>query len=330
MDVRSLGTHGPAVSELGLGCMGMSEFYGVRDDEESIATIHAALDAGRGPPRHGRHVRPVHERGARRPRHRRTGATASSSRRSSGSCAIPRKPSSAASSGRPDYVRSSCEGSLKRLGVETIDLYTLHRVDPATPIEETVGAMAGLVKEGKVRWIGLSEAVARDAPAGRARAPDRRSPERVLALRRATSRRPSCRRAASSGSGSSRSPARARLSDGPLPQRRGLPRGRLPPHGSPLPGRELREEPRARRDGRRPRARARRDAGADRARVGALARDGRRPDLRDEEPRPAAGGPRLRGRRPLEGRRRRARRGVSAGAAAGERYPAAAMATVGR
>ena len=157
MDVRALGTHGPAVSAMGLGCMGMSEFYGTRDDDESILTIHAALDAGvdfldtadmYGPYTNETLVgKALADRPGRAVLATKFGIVrdaADSTKR--GVC------------GRPDYVRSSCEGSLKRLGVETIDLYYLHRVDPATPIEDTVGAMAGLVKEGKVRWIGLSEA----------------------------------------------------------------------------------------------------------------------------------------------------------------------------
>jgi aryl-alcohol dehydrogenase-like predicted oxidoreductase len=157
MDVRSLGTHGPTVSELGLGCMGMSEFYGVRDDDESVLTIHAALDAGLdfldtadmyGPYTNEELIgRAIADR-----RDKVVLAT---------KFGILRDPADATKRGvcgKPDYVRSSCEGSLKRLGVETIDLYYLHRVDPVTPIEETVGAMAGLVAEGKVRWIGLSEA----------------------------------------------------------------------------------------------------------------------------------------------------------------------------
>jgi aryl-alcohol dehydrogenase-like predicted oxidoreductase len=157
MDVRALGRNGPTVSAIGLGCMGMSEFYGTRDDEESILTIHAALDAGvdfldtadmYGPYTNEELV-----------------GKALADRR--GQALVATKfgivrdaadPSKRGVCGRPDYVRASCEGSLKRLGVDTIDLYTLHRVDPATPIEDTVGAMAGLVAEGKVRWIGLSEA----------------------------------------------------------------------------------------------------------------------------------------------------------------------------
>jgi aryl-alcohol dehydrogenase-like predicted oxidoreductase len=157
MDVRPLGTHGPTVSAMGLGCMGMSEFYGTRDDDESVLTIHAALDAGLdfldtadmyGPYTNEELV-----------------GKAIADRRDKvilatkfGILRDPANPTKRGVSGRPDYVRASCEGSLKRLGIDTIDLYYLHRVDPATPIEETVGAMAALVREGKVRWIGLSEA----------------------------------------------------------------------------------------------------------------------------------------------------------------------------
>ena len=157
MDVRSLGTHGPAVSSMGLGCMGMSEFYGTRDDEESVLTIHAAVDAGLdlldtadmyGPYTNEELVgKAIADR-----RDKVVLAT------KFGILRDPADPARRGICGRPDYVKSCCEGSLKRLGVETIDLYYLHRVDPATPIEETVGAMAGLVREGKVRWIGLSEA----------------------------------------------------------------------------------------------------------------------------------------------------------------------------
>ncbi len=157
MDVRSLGTHGPTVSELGLGCMGMSEFYGARDDEESVLTIHAALDAGLDlldtADMYGPYLN--EELVGRAIAARRDQVVLATK---FGILRDPADPSKRGVCGRPDYVRSACEGSLKRLGVETIDLYYLHRVDPATPIEETVGAMAGLVKEGKVRWIGLSEA----------------------------------------------------------------------------------------------------------------------------------------------------------------------------
>ena len=157
MEVRSLGAHGPTVSAMGLGCMGMSEFYGTRDDEESIRTIHAALDAGIDfldtADMYGPHT---NEMLVGKALAERRGQALVATK--FGIVRNPADPSRRGVSGRPEYVQSSCEGSLKRLGVETIDLYYQHRVDPSTPIEETVGAMAALVKEGKVRWIGLSEA----------------------------------------------------------------------------------------------------------------------------------------------------------------------------
>ncbi|MFI5181835.1 MAG: aldo/keto reductase [Thermoanaerobaculia bacterium] len=157
MQRRKLGKNGPEVSALGLGCMGMSEFYGQRDDAESIRTIEAALDAGvdlldtadmYGPYTNEELV----GRAIRGKRERVVLATKFGILRDA------TDPSKRGISGRPEYVRSSCEGSLKRLGVDTIDLYYQHRVDASTPIEETVGAMAGLVREGKVRFLGLSEA----------------------------------------------------------------------------------------------------------------------------------------------------------------------------
>jgi aryl-alcohol dehydrogenase-like predicted oxidoreductase len=137
----------------------MSEFYGPRDEAESIATIHAALDAGvnfldtadvYGPYTNEELV----GRAIRGRRDEAVVATKFGMVRTA-------DPAYRGVSGRPDYVRSACEASLKRLGVETIDLYYQHRVDPATPIEETVGAMAELVRGGKIRHIGLSEASAR-------------------------------------------------------------------------------------------------------------------------------------------------------------------------
>ena len=157
MEKRKLGRNGPEVSAVGLGCMGMSEFYGPGDDEESIATIHAALDAGVNfldtADVYGPHTNEVLVGRAIRGR-RKEVVLASKF----GIVRDPAEPTRRGVSGKPDYVRSSCEASLKRLGVETIDLYYQHRVDPTTPIEDTVGAMAELVRAGKVRYLGLSEA----------------------------------------------------------------------------------------------------------------------------------------------------------------------------
>jgi aryl-alcohol dehydrogenase-like predicted oxidoreductase len=156
MQQRKLGSQGLAVSAMGLGCMGMSEFYGQGDEPESIATIHRAIELGvtffDTSDVYGPHTNEVLVGNALRPyRDKVVIATkfgivrdADGTRRGI--------------SGGPEYVRAACEASLKRLGIDTIDLYYQHRVDPNTPIEDTVGAMAELVQTGKVRYLGLSEA----------------------------------------------------------------------------------------------------------------------------------------------------------------------------
>jgi aryl-alcohol dehydrogenase-like predicted oxidoreductase len=156
VDQRNLGNEGLVVSELGLGCMGMSEFYGTGDEEESIATIYRAIELGitfldtadmYGPFTNEKLV-----------------GTAIAGRRDEVVLATKfgnvrgEDGSFRGVSGRPDYVREACDASLSRLGVDHIDLYYQHRVDPETPIEETVGAMKELVEAGKVRYLGLSEA----------------------------------------------------------------------------------------------------------------------------------------------------------------------------
>lgn len=157
MQTRTLGNHGPRVSALGLGCMGMSDFYGDRDDAEAIATIRHALDRGLSlldtADMYGPHIN--EELVGRAIKGRREQAFVATK---FGIVRDPANPGARGVNGRPEYVRAACEGSLQRLGIETIDLYYQHRVDPTVPIEETVGAMAGLVQAGKVRHLGLSEA----------------------------------------------------------------------------------------------------------------------------------------------------------------------------
>ncbi len=142
---------------MGLGCMGMSEFYAGRDEAEAVATIHRALDLGvtflDTADMYGMGAN--EELVGRAIRGRRDQVTLATK---FGIVRDPKAPGKRAISGRPEYVRQACEASLRRLGVEIIDLYYQHRVDPATPIEETVGAMAELVRAGKVRHLGLSEA----------------------------------------------------------------------------------------------------------------------------------------------------------------------------
>lgn len=158
MQKRKLGSGGLEVSTIGLGCMGMSEFYGDADERESISTIHRAIELGvnfldtadmYGPFKNEELV----GRAVKGRRYEVIIATKFGNVRGEDGSFL-------GINGRPEYVRRACEASLRRLGVETIDLYYQHRVDPQTPIEETVGEMARLVEEGKVRHLGLSEAAA--------------------------------------------------------------------------------------------------------------------------------------------------------------------------
>lgn len=159
MQTRTLGKNGPTVSALGLGCMGMSDFYGPRDDAESVATIHHALDQGitllDTADMYGPFINEELVGEAIKGRREQVFLATKF-----GIVRDPADPAKRAISGRPEYVRACCDSSLKRLGVDHIDLYYQHRVDASVPIEETVGAMAELVTAGKVRYLGLSEASA--------------------------------------------------------------------------------------------------------------------------------------------------------------------------
>jgi aryl-alcohol dehydrogenase-like predicted oxidoreductase len=147
MQTRTLGHNGPAVSALGLGCMGMSAFYGQHDDAESIATMHHALDRGLNlldtADMYGPHTNEVLVGEAIRGRRQQAFIATKF-----GIVRDPDDPQARGVNGRPEYVRAACDASLRRLGIDTIDLYYQHRVDPGVPIEETVGSMAELVAAG--------------------------------------------------------------------------------------------------------------------------------------------------------------------------------------
>jgi aryl-alcohol dehydrogenase-like predicted oxidoreductase len=156
MQTKQLGAQGIMAPQLGLGCMGMSEFYGATNDAESLQTLHRAVELGitfwDTADVYGPHTNEILlSKALKGIRHKIILAT------KFGIVRDPANPMARGLSGKPEYVQSACDASLKRLETEVVDLYYLHRVDPATPVEETVGAMANLVKAGKIRGIGLSE-----------------------------------------------------------------------------------------------------------------------------------------------------------------------------
>ena len=314
METIALGSQGLRVSRQGLGCMGMSDFYGPGDDAESTATIHRALELGvtffDTSDMYGPHTNEVLV-GRALAGHRDEAVIATKF----GIVRDPDDPSRRAVNGRPDYVRRSCDGSLLRLGVDHIDLYYQHRVDPDTPIEETVGAMGELVTEGKVRYLGLSEA----APATIRRAHVVHPISALQTEYSVWSRDPEeeilpTLRELGIGFVPYSPLGRGFLTGvAALPRRPG--RGRLPPLPAPVPGRQPGGQRRHRRGSRPAGFGQGLHARADRPRLRARGRKGRRPDPGHQAPnlfggerrrarrRADRGGPRrARHRRPGEGR----------------------------
>ncbi len=279
MQTRHLGPL--TVSALGLGCMGMSEFYGPTDEAEGIATIHRALDLGvtllDTADVYGPHTNEILV--GKAVKGRRDGVVIATK---FGIVRDPDDPLKRGISGQPAYVRAACEASLRRLGVDTIDLYYQHRIDRSTPIEDTVGEMARLVQEGKVRFLGLSEA----SPATLERAcavhPIAALQTEYLAVLPRTRARdpaglPPARRRLRR-----LQPARARPARRHHPQGRRPDARRLAPADVALPGRAPGAQRRARRTGRGDRQRQGLHLGPARSRLGTRAEPGHRPDSRHQ------------------------------------------------
>ena len=252
MQTRELGTQGLRVSALGLGCMGMSAFYGERDDERVACARSTARSSSAStsstPPTCTARAPTRSWSAARSP----AAATRSCSRPSSASrSTADDRRATRGVDGTPEYVRRRARRRCERLGIDHIDLYYQHRVDPNTPIEETVGAMAELVAAGQGPLPRPLRGGAGDDPPRARRAPDHRPADRVLAVDARPRGRRSCPTCASSGIGFvAYSPLGRGFLTGALQVARRPRRGRLPPHGAALPGRELRAQPRARREGR--------------------------------------------------------------------------------